>query len=134
MAIPLFDWGQRFANVDAKYAALEAETYRYKQTVLEAYAEAETSLNVFNQQKLRRDAALDSCDEAKKALKYAMILQREGLIGLTEQLLTQERLLSAEQERLDADQAALAAFITLHRVFGSAVTLNVEMSEKNTPV
>jgi NodT family efflux transporter outer membrane factor (OMF) lipoprotein len=123
LSIPLFDWGQRMANVDARYAGLEAETLRYRQTVIEAYAEAETSLTSFTQQRLRRDAAIASSSKARAANNYATIQEREALIDLTEQLLTQERLLTAEQERFDAEESALTAFITLHRVFASPVKL-----------
>ncbi|MCA3269776.1 MAG: TolC family protein, partial [Thalassospira sp.] len=123
LSIPLFDWGQRMANVDARYARLEAETLRYRQTVIEAYAEAETSITSLTQQRLRRDAAVASSSKARAATNYAAIQQREGLIDLTEQLLTEERLLNAEQERFDAEALALNAFITLHRVFASPVIL-----------
>ena len=123
LSIPLFDWGQRMANVDARYAGLEAETLRYRQTVIEAYAEAETSITSFAQQRLRRDAAIASSSKARAATNYAAIQRREGLIDLTEQLLTEERLLNAEQERFDAEASALNTFITLHRVFASPVIL-----------
>jgi NodT family efflux transporter outer membrane factor (OMF) lipoprotein len=126
LSIPLFDWGQRMANVDARYAGLEAETLRYRQTVIEAYAEAETSITSFAQQRLRRDAAIASSSKARAETNYATIQRREGLIDLTEQLLTEERLLNAEQERFEAEESALNAFITLHRVFASPVVLAKE--------
>jgi NodT family efflux transporter outer membrane factor (OMF) lipoprotein len=126
LSIPLFDWGQRMANVDARYAGLEAETLHYRQTVIEAYAEAETSITSYTQKRLRRDAAITSSRKARAATNYAAIQQREGLIDLTEQLLTEERLLNAEQERFEAEESALNAFITLHRVFASPVVLAKE--------
>ena len=123
LTIPLFDWGRRLAAVDARYASLNAVIYNYRQTVLNAYEEAERSLSTQVQENARMQAARQSVQKAKQALRYADVLNRQGLIDLTEQLLTQERLLSAERERLDSEQAALVAYVTLHRVFASPVKL-----------
>lgn len=123
LTIPLFDWGRRMAVVDARYASLNAVIYDYRQTVLNAYEEAERSLSDYVQESVRMEAARLSSQKAKKTLDYANILEQQGLIDLTEQLLTQERLLSAESERLESEQAALIAYITLHRAFASPVKL-----------
>jgi NodT family efflux transporter outer membrane factor (OMF) lipoprotein len=123
LTIPLFDWGRRLAAVDARYASLNAVIYDYRQTVLNAYAEAERSLSNYMQESVRVEAARLSAQKAKKALSYAHILEQQGLIDLTEQLLTQERLLSVEKERIESEQAMLIAYITLHRVFASPVKL-----------
>ncbi len=123
LTIPLFDWGRRMAAVDARYASLNAVIYDYRQTVLNAYEEAERSLSSYMQQSMRVEAARLSSQKAKQALSYANILEQQGLIDLTEQLLTQERLLSAERERIESEQATLIAYITLHRTFASSVKL-----------
>jgi len=123
LTVPLFDWGQRFAKVDARYAGLVAETARYRQTVINAYEEAEASLNALAQQQARLALAANSATQAEQAAKLANVQQREGLIDLLEQLLVQERLLSAKQEKLDAAQSALNAYIQLHRVFAAGETL-----------
>lgn len=96
LTIPLFDWGRRLAAVDARYALLNAVIYDYRQTVFNAYAEAERSLSNYMQEKKRacRSSTI-VVTKAKKALSYTLIyvliLEQQGLIDLTEQLLTQER-------------------------------------------
>ena len=123
LTIPLFDWGRRMAAVDARYASLNAVIYDYRQTVLNAYEEAERSLSSYVQESVRVEAARLSSQKAKQALSYANILEQQGLIDLTEQLLTQERLLSAERERIESEQATLIAYITIHRTFASSAKL-----------
>ena len=124
LTIPLFDWGRRMAAVDARYASLNAVIYDYRQTVLNAYGEAERSLSSYIQGNVRMEAARLSSQKAKQALRYANILEEHGLIDLTEQLLTQERSLSAERERIESEQATLIAYITIHRAFASSVKLD----------
>ena len=123
LTIPLFDWGRRMAMVDARYASLNAVIYDYRQTVLNAYEEAERSLSSYGQANMRMEAARLSARKAKETLNYANALERQGLIDSTEQLLTRERVLTAENERLESEQTTLIAYVTLHRVFASSVKL-----------
>lgn len=123
LTIPLLDWGRRIAAVDARYASLKAVIYDYRQTVLNAYGEAERSLSSYMQGSVRTEAARLSSQKAKQALRYANILEEHGLIDLTEQLLIHERSLSAERERIESEQATLIAYITIHRAFASSVKL-----------
>ena len=58
--IPLFDWGMRRAQMQAKGEGLQAAVLAYRKTVLTAVAEVETALAASDQQRLREHAALQA--------------------------------------------------------------------------
>lgn len=58
--IPLFDWGMRRAQKEAKGEALQAASLAYRKSVLTAVAEVETALAAVEQQRLREQAALQA--------------------------------------------------------------------------
>lgn len=58
--IPLFDWGMRRAQMQAKSENLQAAALAYRKTVLTAVAEVETALAASEQQRLREHAALQA--------------------------------------------------------------------------
>ncbi len=55
--IPLFDWGLRRAQADAKGEILQAAALAYRKTVLTAVGEVETALAALEQQRLRELAS-----------------------------------------------------------------------------
>jgi len=55
--IPLFDWGMRRAQAEAKSEILQAAALAYRKTVLTAVAEVETALAALEQQRLRELAS-----------------------------------------------------------------------------
>ncbi len=118
--IPLFDWGMRRAQADAKGAALEAAALAYRKTVLTAVSEVETALATLEQQRLRRLAAA----QAWQALgEVAERTQRRRQLGLASGLDTAASAIEHEQAALqlmDARAAHALAYIALCKALGAA--------------
>jgi NodT family efflux transporter outer membrane factor (OMF) lipoprotein len=64
--IPLFDWGMRRAQMQAKSESLQAAALAYRKTVLTAVAEVETALAASEQQRLREHDALEALQASKE--------------------------------------------------------------------
>jgi outer membrane protein TolC len=118
--IPLFDWGMRAAQEDAKRHELQASVLAYRQSVLEGVADVETALG-----RLQRQGEYErQCGAAAASLERAdsMVASRVALR------------LAGPEDRIEStvahDEAALAlvqaragrdlAFVSLFKALGGA--------------
>ena len=111
--IPLFDWGMRKAQADAKGDLLQAAALTYRKTVLTAVAEVENVLESLEQQRLREQAdaqawqALD--DSARHSRQRRQLGLASGLNVLTADVDRDE----AGLQLLDARSARALEYIAL---------------------
>ena len=95
--IPLFDWGMRRAQAEAKGEALQAAALAYRKAVLTAVAEVETALAALEQQRLREQAGVQAwqalSDVADRTTRRRRLELASGLDGAASEV--------------DRDQAAL---------------------------
>lgn len=116
--IPLFDWGERRARVTAKDAELSAAVYGYRETVLEAVAEAESAFATWHAQRartvsLRMAVAARARDAQTTASGHGLGLAD----GVDEAIVS----IALEQSRLDlleAEQAQALAYVALYKALG----------------
>lgn len=116
--IPLFDWGRRKAEENARGALLRAAAFAYRDTVLKAVADVENAfagMTTASRQVSLREQALQAQTEAANAEQG---LVKQGLASPLE-MLRVERLKLEAESRLDSarDHQALA-FVTLYQAFG----------------
>ena len=116
--IPLFDWGLRAAEADAKQHELRASVLAYRQTVLQGVAEVETALGTLASQRQREAdcitaaQALQRVDDAtgtRVALHLASPLER------------QDSTIARDQATLALDEARTAralAYVALFKALG----------------
>lgn len=119
IAIPLFDWGQRRAVLDARQAELKEAIASYRRVVLEAVGEVEIALSQVRQQALRVDRLRTAVDAARRAFVTAQRLYQAGEINLTERLQAEADLRQAELDFAAASETRAVALVTLYRALGA---------------
>ena len=111
--IPLFDWGLRQAQAQARGDLLQAAALAYRQCVLEAVAEVQNALTALEQQRQRALAQQQALQALQQAADAAQARRKLGL-GSDLDVATQQaardqaalELLDAQRQR-DLDDSAL---------------------------
>ncbi|NID04847.1 efflux transporter outer membrane subunit [Luteibacter jiangsuensis] len=124
--IPLFDWGMRAAQEDAKRHELQASVLAYRQSVLEGVADVETALG-----RLQRQGEQErQCTEATVALAHAdsAVAKRAALhlAGADEEI---ESAIAHDEASLALVQAQAGrdlAFVSLFKALGGAPLPSVD--------
>lgn len=118
--MPLFDWGLRKANENAKSHELKAAVLAYRQAVLQGVAEVETALGTLQQQEQREQHSLD----AWQALRHAdASLQTRVKLQLDSPLALADGQLVATQAAIDLADARASrslAYVALFKALGGA--------------
>lgn len=116
--IPLFDWGLRAAEADARQHELRASVLAYRQTVLQGVAEVETALGTLARQRQRED----QCALAAQALQRAdNAIGTRVALQLASPLERQDSTIAREQAALALDDARSArglAYVALFKALG----------------
>jgi NodT family efflux transporter outer membrane factor (OMF) lipoprotein len=118
--IPLFDWGLRKANADAKAHLLKAAVLAYRQAVLRGYAEVEIALGNLEQLRAREAAESESAAVAQHTVE--LVRQRVGL-SLASPLDAQAALAAlaqAQLARVDVATEHALAYVALFKALGGA--------------
>ena len=118
--IPLFDWGMRRAQVQAKGESLQAAALAYRKTVLTAVAEVETALAASEQQRLREHDALQALQASKEIAQATATRHRLKLVSGIELAGS-----DADHEQAKLDLASIRAtraidYIALCKALGGA--------------
>ncbi len=118
--IPLFDWGMRRAKFTSKGDELRAAALAYRQTVLNAVADAETALAAVEQQ---RQSELDGLQAWHSLADGAGRISKRRQLGLASDI---DRIASeAERDQAavvlaDARSAHDLAYVALYKALGGA--------------
>lgn len=119
LTLPLLDWGQRRAIVDARDADLREAVAGYKSAVLQGVEEVETSLAAIRNQNSRIARLQSAVSATKRAFDTADRLYKQGLTGLTERLTSETEWRQAELDLEDAREAAGVAVVRLFKALGA---------------
>lgn len=118
--LPLFDWGMRKANEQAKSHALKAAVLGYRQAVLEGVAEVETALGTLDAQAQREQACLAAqaaLQHADRAVQTRVKLQLDSPLALADSQLAVDQ---ASLDLLDARASQSLAYVALFKALGGA--------------
>ncbi len=117
---PLFDGGQRRAQVEVSTADQEQALAQYGQAALQAFGEVETHLDlggVLN----RRQAELEvAAENAKEAYRIAELRYKEGESDLLDVLTVQQRVFAADSNLVSVRRQLLDQRVNLHLALGGA--------------
>lgn len=119
LTIPLLDWGQRRAIVDAREADLREAIAGYRAAVLQGVEEVEVSLVSIRNQNVRIARLQSAVSATYRAYQTADALYKQGLTGLTERLTAETEWRQAELEFADAVEAAGVAVVRLYKALGA---------------
>lgn len=118
ISIPLFDWGARFARVRERDAQFDQALIQYRQTVVQAVAEASNALAALDQGRLRLASARAAEDAANVTAIGSRAAYGAGIQSLADRLRSEQQLIDASLTRIEAEAQAARAAIATYRAFG----------------
>jgi NodT family efflux transporter outer membrane factor (OMF) lipoprotein len=130
-ADPLFDGGQRLAQVDSAKASYRQSVANYRQTVLSAFQQVEDQLVALRVHARQLKVQEKARDEAAEAVKVYLNQYRAGTVPFTTVVVAEATLLADEEAVLATRQAMFVANVTLIEALGGgydAASLAAEMA------
>ena len=130
ISLPLFDGGQRSAEVDRNEAVYDQTVAKYRQTVLDGLREVENymvQLKVLGDETVVQEQALDS---ARESLRLTTNQYKAGLIAYLDVVSVQTTALSTERSVLNLLQSRLIASVQLIAALGGGWDGKTELSDK----
>ena len=118
ISLPLFDGGQRSAEVDRNEAAYDQTVAKYRQTVLDGLREVENymvQLKVLGDESVVQEQALES---ARESLRLTNNQYKAGLIAYLDVVSVQTTALTTERSVLNLLQSCLIASVQLIAALG----------------
>ena len=130
ISLPLFDGGQRSAEVDRNEAVYDQTVAKYRQTVLDGFREVENyriQLKVLGDETVVQEQALES---ARESLRLTTNQYKAGLIAYLDVVNVQTTALSTERSVLNLLQSRLIASVQLIAALGGGWDGKMEVSER----
>lgn len=118
ISLPLFDWGQRIANLRQRDEQLEQSFIQYRQTVNVAVAEATIALTSLDQGARALNSARVSEEAAESTLRGRRAAYDAGLLSLTDLLRAEQQAIDARLSRINSESSQARAAISVYRAFG----------------
>lgn len=118
IAAPLFDGGQRQAEVEIRNAEQKQAVAAYAQTAIEAFQEVEDTLDsgvVLDQRQMFLDEA---ASEAREAYRIAQLRYQEGETDLIDVLNIQSRVFQAESDLANVQRQLVSQRVQLNLALG----------------
>ncbi|MDI9849367.1 efflux transporter outer membrane subunit [Rhodoblastus sp. 17X3] len=117
-ADPLFDGGQRLAQVDSAKASHRQSVANYRQTVLSAFQQVEDQLVALRVHAKQLKVQEKARDEAAEAVKVYLNQYSAGTVAFTTVVVAEATLLADEEAVLATRQAMFVANVTLIEALG----------------
>ena len=130
ISLPLFDGGQRSAEVDRNEALYDQTVAKYRQTVLDGLREVENymvQLKVLGDESVVQEQALES---ARESLRLTTNQYKAGLIAYLDVVSVQTTALSTERSVLTLLQSRLIASVQLIAALGGGWDGNTDLSAR----
>ena len=130
ISLPLFDGGQRSAEVDRNEAVYDQTVAKYRQTVLDGFREVENyriQLKVLGDETVVQEQALES---ARESLRLTTNQYKAGLIAYLDVVNVQTTALSTERSVLNLLQSRLIASVQLIAALGGGWDGKMDVSER----
>lgn len=118
LAQPIFDGGRMRANVDRARAQYEENLATYRERLLVAFKEVETSLAALRILDQQHDSQMRAVNSAERAEQLATSRYKTGLTNVLELVDAQRTSLQVERVRLQVRQQQMLASVTLIRALG----------------
>ncbi|WP_079978273.1 efflux transporter outer membrane subunit [Parachlamydia acanthamoebae] len=116
--LPIFQGGKLVGNLRVAEASATAAAYTYRQTVLQALQETENSMVTFLEDLKTMRRYGDSVGRNEKIVQLSNERYVKGLVSITDLLDSERQLISIQQNRLDAESAALLDLVRLYKALG----------------
>ena len=118
LTMPFFDSGQRKAERNRSIALSEERLGYYKETILKAIQEVETSLTLEETQKKYIDSLKEQLEAAENSYNEAISRYQNGALEYTTVLLQLNSFQQLQRSMIQAREKEIAYRIALHRALG----------------
>jgi multidrug efflux system outer membrane protein len=115
---PLFDGGRLRSNVDRTRALYDENLANYRDRLLIAFGEVESTLSALRILELQHESQLRAVNSAERAEQLATARYKTGLVNVLELVDAQRTRLQVERVRLVIRQQQMLASVTLIRALG----------------
>ncbi len=117
---PLFDGGARQSQVEISTAEQQQAVAAYGQAALEAFQEVESGLDQSVVLKTQESSLQDAALKANEAYRSASLQHKEGETSLLDVLVIQQRVFSADSNRVSIERARLEQWVNLNLALGGS--------------
>lgn len=114
----VFDGGRRKAAVESARAATDEAGARYRDVVLNAFAQVEDNLTLLRDLGTALDDQRAAADAAQRSVDLSMNRYREGAVGYLDVVQAQTAALDARRSVIDLETRQLRASVALVRALG----------------
>jgi multidrug efflux system outer membrane protein len=118
LSLPIFDGGRNKANLASAEAGFDAEAARYRQTVLDAFAEVENGLSGLRTLAAQREAIARGIKAAEHAYEIARVRYESGATGYLEVLDARRTLVAVRRLEAQLKGARASTTVGLIRALG----------------
>lgn len=118
LAQPLFDAGRLRSNIDRARAVYDENLASYRERLLVAFGEVESTLSALRILELQHQSQLRAANSAERAEQLATARYKTGLVNVLELVDAQRTRLQVERVRLLIRQQQMLASVTLIRALG----------------
>lgn len=115
---PIFQGGRIRSNIKATEARESAELARYRQTVLLALEEVESSLIRYAEQELQRRSLSEAVEAGTKSVKLAEVVYNKGLADFLTVLDAERTLTEVEDRFVRSETDVVLNLISLYKALG----------------
>lgn len=115
---PIFEGGRIQANIELQRAATDEALALYRQRVLVAFRDVESSLVNFSKEQQRRDSLKRTMDASQDAVNLSTDLYTAGRTDFLSVLIAQRALLESQDALIRSDQAVADQLIALYKALG----------------
>jgi len=117
---PVFQGGRLRGNWKAECARADAALHTYRQTVLNALEEAESTLIAYTQSLKTGNERLRATEHYGEVVNLSQARNRNGLVSLLSLLDAERQFNSAQQSQLDSEIATLLNLVALYKALGGS--------------
>lgn len=120
LVAPLFDGGARQTQVEISTAEQEQAVAIYGQAALDAFQEVESGLDQSVVLREQEASLKDAAKNAQEAFRSADLQYKEGETSLLDVLVIQQRVFSADSNRVSIERARLEQWVNLNLALGGS--------------
>ena len=120
VSLPIFQGGRLINAVKAQKAARNSALANYKQTVLQALADVESSLIRYDRERLRKQKIQASYNKLKSALRLIKLQYRSGQTSLIDVLDVERQLNQLADEQAQSAGQVTINLVSLYKALGGS--------------
>lgn len=118
VAAPLYDGGQRSADVAVAQADVDSALATYRRTALDAFQDVENQIDQGTILQEREDALFSALQDARNALKFTRFRYESAEVDLLNVLQVQQRVSFIEAQLVSLRRARLSQYVNLSLALG----------------